>query len=473
MPKDALRNQLEFYFGDANLSKDRFLKQCIDASPDGYVDVAVVAGFNRVRALTQVTEEIVAALRSSKLLEVSDDGLRVRRIKPVAIKEDAQACTVFVEPVPKDIDHSTVKAIFQEFGKVDYVSIPRFNNEERTVQGFAFVEFAKPKYASKALEAMHADSEVRKRVAHGLFEASEEKRTRAVVVLSMEDWKAKKKSDKEKRRLKQQKTKEHYEALRSAATSTPDAMAGSDTSKPDSGDKPAHSHPKERVLVALMHIPEKMTPKSLSSALSEFGDVAHVDFKKGSAVGTVRFASSKDAFEACKQLDAGDGTKGRLLTGMGLTALHAESHVYPQRKSTMLTGRPCLGALRSEKERDLDTAPTLLPATTATPKYLQGSWMARAERRERARTSNLALRMRVMQARQHPSRSARPATWRTRRLSEMQTPRPSHDRSVAVEGARREAVLQVQAQQTMLPLPMVSSSDSAPARALWCCPQID
>eukprot|EP00050_Salpingoeca_kvevrii_P003499 m.225967 g.225967 ORF g.225967 m.225967 type:complete len:136 (+) comp10838_c0_seq3:1753-2160(+) len=111
---------------------------------------------------------------------------------------------------------------------------------------------------------MHADSEVRKRVAHGLFEASEEKRTRAVVVLSMEDWKAKKKSDKEKRRLKQQKTKEHYEALRSAATSTPDAMAGSDTSKPDSGDKPAHSHPKERVLVALMHIPEKMTPKSLS-----------------------------------------------------------------------------------------------------------------------------------------------------------------------------------------------------------------
>lgn len=30
---NAIRNQMEFYFGDANLTKDRFLKQMIDKEP--------------------------------------------------------------------------------------------------------------------------------------------------------------------------------------------------------------------------------------------------------------------------------------------------------------------------------------------------------------------------------------------------------------------------------------------------------
>lgn len=30
---NAIRQQMEFYFGDANLSKDRFLKQLIDQDP--------------------------------------------------------------------------------------------------------------------------------------------------------------------------------------------------------------------------------------------------------------------------------------------------------------------------------------------------------------------------------------------------------------------------------------------------------
>jgi len=33
--QDAIKNQMEFYFSDANLAKDRFLKTLIDASPDG------------------------------------------------------------------------------------------------------------------------------------------------------------------------------------------------------------------------------------------------------------------------------------------------------------------------------------------------------------------------------------------------------------------------------------------------------
>lgn len=45
--EDKIRKQIEFYFGDSNLHKDRFMSQKIAENPDGYVDLSVIMSFNK------------------------------------------------------------------------------------------------------------------------------------------------------------------------------------------------------------------------------------------------------------------------------------------------------------------------------------------------------------------------------------------------------------------------------------------
>lgn len=44
------------------------------------------------------------------------------------------------ENLPHEISHDELKNVFSEFGKVVYVSIPKYQNT-RSLKGFAFVEF--------------------------------------------------------------------------------------------------------------------------------------------------------------------------------------------------------------------------------------------------------------------------------------------------------------------------------------------
>ena len=78
-----LRDQLAFYFSDANLRRDRFLQQHVGPKGTGEVEISVLASFNRVKELTEgaadTTTPVVTALRALPALRVSDDGLRVCR----------------------------------------------------------------------------------------------------------------------------------------------------------------------------------------------------------------------------------------------------------------------------------------------------------------------------------------------------------------------------------------------------------
>jgi RNA recognition motif-containing protein len=63
-----------------------------------------------------------------------------------------QECTVYVENLPPDTTHESLKAKFLEFGPVAYVSIPKFRNSSR-VKGFAFVEFESKETVRKVLDS--------------------------------------------------------------------------------------------------------------------------------------------------------------------------------------------------------------------------------------------------------------------------------------------------------------------------------
>lgn len=150
-----VKKQVEFWFGDVNLHKDRFLKKLIDESDNGYVDISILASFNRMKKLTADTKLIARALKNSSVVEVNLEGNKVRRLHPIGDPpNDEDSRTVYVELLPKDVTHNWIERVFSKCGNVVYISIPRYKSTGDS-KGFAFVEFEKEEQALKAIEMLN------------------------------------------------------------------------------------------------------------------------------------------------------------------------------------------------------------------------------------------------------------------------------------------------------------------------------
>mmetsp|Transcript_25160 Transcript_25160/g.82548 ORF Transcript_25160/g.82548 Transcript_25160/m.82548 type:complete len:697 (-) Transcript_25160:430-2520(-) len=74
----AVRQQVEYYFSPENLVKDAFMRKQMDA--EGFIPLVTIAGFNRVRTLTQGDATLVIeALQGSSIVEVSTVGDKLRK----------------------------------------------------------------------------------------------------------------------------------------------------------------------------------------------------------------------------------------------------------------------------------------------------------------------------------------------------------------------------------------------------------
>ncbi|KAI4491015.1 hypothetical protein M0802_010518 [Mischocyttarus mexicanus] len=145
----AILKQMEFYFSDSNLTKDRFLGNLIKEDPN--VDLSVFIKFNKIRELTTDINRIAKALQASTILSISEDGLKVHRTTPIQQKENIEECTVYVQNLPPGSNHDWLSSVFSQYGKVTYVSIPHYKINKK-IKGFAFVEFDKPEEAENCLK---------------------------------------------------------------------------------------------------------------------------------------------------------------------------------------------------------------------------------------------------------------------------------------------------------------------------------
>ncbi|CAH8471994.1 unnamed protein product [Schistosoma turkestanicum] len=74
--RHQILHQVEFYFSPDNLTRDVYLRRQMDS--DGWVDVNVIAKFNRVASLCADLNDILEAIRVSPLLDVDVPKARVR-----------------------------------------------------------------------------------------------------------------------------------------------------------------------------------------------------------------------------------------------------------------------------------------------------------------------------------------------------------------------------------------------------------
>uniref|UniRef100_A0A8C6VMH0 La ribonucleoprotein 6, translational regulator n=1 Tax=Naja naja TaxID=35670 RepID=A0A8C6VMH0_NAJNA len=75
--------QVEYYFSDDNLEKDAFLLKHIRRNKMGYISVKLLTSFKKIKQLTRDWRTTAYALKYSNLLEMNEDGRKVRRSAPV------------------------------------------------------------------------------------------------------------------------------------------------------------------------------------------------------------------------------------------------------------------------------------------------------------------------------------------------------------------------------------------------------
>jgi len=272
--------QIEYYFGDMNLPRDKFLQEKIKEE-DGWVTLDVMLNFNRLKSISDDKELIAKALRKSTsgLIEVSEDSTKIRRCQDKPLpdntkerKDDVTARSVYVKGFPKDSSLDKLQVFFEQFGSIDTIFMRRV---DKTFKGSVFVTFSSLDAAKAFVEKEDikppGDSELIKMFKEDYF---------------------KKKSDEQKQRKKKH--------------TAPGEQEKAEKKKEDAEKKLDDQMTRGAVLF-MKGLPQETTMEEVKEFFGKFGSVAWVEYANGDEKALVRFqeAEAESALEKAKA--AGEG----------------------------------------------------------------------------------------------------------------------------------------------------------------------
>jgi hypothetical protein len=168
---EKITQQVEFYFSDANITKDKFLLKHVKRNKEGFVSLKLISSFKRVKHLTKDWRQVAFAIKKcSNRLEVNDLETKVRRLEELPpYDETTPSRTVVVLNLP--MDRPTIEGVAEIFtacGDIVLVRILRPGNPipadikpyvakhpEMTTKVCALVEYERTEFAQKAIKELH------------------------------------------------------------------------------------------------------------------------------------------------------------------------------------------------------------------------------------------------------------------------------------------------------------------------------
>uniref|UniRef100_A0AC34FY77 La protein n=1 Tax=Panagrolaimus sp. ES5 TaxID=591445 RepID=A0AC34FY77_9BILA len=143
---DKILKQIEYYFGDVNLQRDKFLQDEMKKD-HGWVPLDVLLTFNRLKQLSTDKSVIAASVKDSEVVDVSEDGEKVRRNPAVPIPENSlefwqevKTRTVYVKGFPPETTLDDIMEYLKPHGTVVNV-VMRKLKETKVFKGSIFATF--------------------------------------------------------------------------------------------------------------------------------------------------------------------------------------------------------------------------------------------------------------------------------------------------------------------------------------------
>lgn len=280
-PPNALEKkiikQIEYYFGDINLPRDKFLQDEMKLE-DGWVSLTTMTKFNRLKQLTTNHKIIATALRKSDsgLIQISKDNVFIRRNPDMPIPENTEERrndfndrSAYVKGFPLNASLDVLIAYFEKIAPVDTVYMRR--DQDKKFKGSVFITFTKKEDVEKFLaepETKYEDAVLIKKSKNEYFKERDEK--------------LKQKKLEQLRRKKEDQQKREDEANKKMQ------------------DNITHG--------AVIHLTgitkEDTTLEGLKTYFSDYGTVAWVDFEKGDNQAWVRFGEADTAKAALDKIKA-------------------------------------------------------------------------------------------------------------------------------------------------------------------------
>lgn len=278
--------QIEYYFGDYNLGRDKFLKEQVKLD-DGWIPLETLIKFNRLKILSTDFQQIVSALKKSpsKLMEINDDSSKVRRSPDKPLPENdtdletrwKERC-VYVKKFPEDLSLDELLEFFQKFGTIENIQMRRFYSSKK-FRGSVFVTFSTKEDATKFLDVASVKYK----------EAELSRETREGYTKRKEHQFKKSREQKEKK----QKAKE-------------DIMENEQITK--------------GCLLKLSELPDDLKWETLKAFFNEFSPVGYVDCQQGKTEATLRFSEEDGAKSALEKALASNEEKKLIISEKEVSA---------------------------------------------------------------------------------------------------------------------------------------------------------
>ncbi|XP_045127828.1 la-related protein 6-like [Portunus trituberculatus] len=160
--------QVEFYFSDANVAKDKFLLKHIRRNKEGYVSLKLVSSFKKVKQLTKDWRVVSYSLnKKSSKIQINDLGTKIRRVDPLPdLEEVPVTCAVLALALPlAKPSIQSVSELFASCGDIAFIRVVRAGTAiPQDLKGLAakhtalsdtncaWIEFETPEAAKAATE---------------------------------------------------------------------------------------------------------------------------------------------------------------------------------------------------------------------------------------------------------------------------------------------------------------------------------
>jgi len=151
--------QIEYYFGDHNLSRDKFLQEEIKKD-EGWIPLEVMLKFNRLAQMSKEAEVIAGAVAKSTsgLLEVHEDKSKIRRNPERKIpdwgsdwKDEVQNRTLYMKGFPATAVLDDIMVFVDKICQSENVHMRRM--KDGTFKGSIFVTYKSVEECKKVKES--------------------------------------------------------------------------------------------------------------------------------------------------------------------------------------------------------------------------------------------------------------------------------------------------------------------------------